>query len=199
MMRSSILGASTMLNVLIQHLPLQSLSWTKIWKAFRALDPSISSTFNVSDLARYCPLAEIVMPHTPPVLSSKVNERPLSAPPVLSPPRHEYVESVLSELINAAGDKVDRKFLVHWQGRPTSDDSWISEDTLRWLRPELIQLIEEVLHTNSTKPSSSHPGRMMGDHPDDPTLFLEDRISVRLQPRREARADTREPNFKYPA
>ena len=40
MMRSSILGASTMLNVLIQHLPLQSLSWTKIWKAFRASNPS---------------------------------------------------------------------------------------------------------------------------------------------------------------
>ena len=43
MMRSSILGASTMLNVLIQHLPLQSLFWTKIWRAFRASDPS---TFN---------------------------------------------------------------------------------------------------------------------------------------------------------
>ena len=40
MMRSSILGASTMLNVLIQHLPLQSLFWTKIWRAFRASDPS---------------------------------------------------------------------------------------------------------------------------------------------------------------
>ena len=37
MMRSSILGASTMLNVLIQHLPLQSLFWTKIWKAFSSL------------------------------------------------------------------------------------------------------------------------------------------------------------------
>ena len=40
MMRSSILGASTMLNVLIQHLPLQSLFWTKLWRAFRASDPS---------------------------------------------------------------------------------------------------------------------------------------------------------------
>ena len=40
MMISSILGASTMLNVLIQHLSLQSLSWTKIWRAFRASDPS---------------------------------------------------------------------------------------------------------------------------------------------------------------
>ena len=43
-------------------------------------DWGISSTFTVSDLARYCPLPEIVMPHTPPDLSSKVNERPLSPP-----------------------------------------------------------------------------------------------------------------------
>ena len=41
MMRSSILGASIMLNILIQHLPLQSLFWTKIWRAFRASDPSM--------------------------------------------------------------------------------------------------------------------------------------------------------------
>ena len=41
--------------------------------------------------------------------------------------------------------------------------------------------------------------RMMGDHPNDLASFPEDRISVRLQPRREARADTREPDFKYPA
>ena len=40
MMRSSILGASTLLNVLIQHLPLQSLFWSKTWRAFRASDPS---------------------------------------------------------------------------------------------------------------------------------------------------------------
>ena len=46
MMRSSILGTSTMLNVLIQHLPLQSLSWTKIWRAFQASDPSST---NLSD------------------------------------------------------------------------------------------------------------------------------------------------------
>ena len=40
MMRSSILGASAMLHVLIQHLPLQSLFWMKIWRAFRASDAS---------------------------------------------------------------------------------------------------------------------------------------------------------------
>ena len=46
MMRSSILGASTMLNVLIQHLPLQSLFWAKIWRAFRASDPSSGVIFS---------------------------------------------------------------------------------------------------------------------------------------------------------
>ena len=40
MVRSSILGASILLNVLIQHLPLQSLFWMKTWRAFRASDPS---------------------------------------------------------------------------------------------------------------------------------------------------------------
>ena len=40
MIRSFILGASTLLNVLIQHLPLQSLFWSKTWRACRASDPS---------------------------------------------------------------------------------------------------------------------------------------------------------------
>ena len=38
MMRSSIIGASTMFNVLIQHLPLQSLFWLKTWRAYRVTD-----------------------------------------------------------------------------------------------------------------------------------------------------------------
>ena len=40
MMRSSILGASALLNVLIQHLPLQSLFWSKTWRACQASYPS---------------------------------------------------------------------------------------------------------------------------------------------------------------
>ena len=43
MMRSSIIGASTLLNVLIQHLPLQSLFWSKIWRACRASDPNTTN------------------------------------------------------------------------------------------------------------------------------------------------------------
>ena len=40
MMRLSILGASTLLKVLIQHLLLQSLFWKKTWRVFRASDPT---------------------------------------------------------------------------------------------------------------------------------------------------------------
>ena len=48
MMRSSILGASTLLNVLIQHLLLQSLFWTKTWRAFRASNPRTVYIINLS-------------------------------------------------------------------------------------------------------------------------------------------------------
>ena len=154
------------------------------------------STFNVSDLA---PMPEIVMTHALPGLSSNVNKGLLPTPPVLSPLRHEYVELVLSKLINAARDKVDRRFLVHWQGQPSSNDTWISEDALRRLRPELIQPLDEIIHTHLMEPSSFHLERMMGDHPDNPTSFHEDRISVCVQPQREARTDMRDPNFKYSA
>ena len=40
MMRSSILDASMMLNILIQHLPLQSLSWTNFGKLFEPQIPA---------------------------------------------------------------------------------------------------------------------------------------------------------------
>ena len=40
MTRSYILGASTLLNVLIQHLPLQSFFWSTTKRACGALDPS---------------------------------------------------------------------------------------------------------------------------------------------------------------
>ena len=55
-MRLSILGASKMLNVLIQHLPLQSLFWTKLWRAFRASDPSSSDL--VKDIP---PISHVIM------------------------------------------------------------------------------------------------------------------------------------------
>ena len=59
MMRSSILGASTMLNVLIQHLPLQSLFWTKIWRAFRASDPSIEDNHKTNKILHFKSMVQL--------------------------------------------------------------------------------------------------------------------------------------------
>ena len=60
-------------------------------------DWGMSSTFNVSDLVRYRPMPESlsdVEPHTSTSPLSDVIEGSLQFPPVLSPPRHEHVESV---------------------------------------------------------------------------------------------------------
>ena len=130
-------------------------------------DWGMSSTFNVCDLVRYLPMSDPIRdlePHTLPGQMSDVIERPSPSPPVSSPPRHERVESVLREVIHAAEGRVGRKFLVRWQDRPATEDAWISEEDMRRLRPELIEPLDEILGSNSSESSSSHPGRMMEDH-----------------------------------
>ena len=97
-------------------------------------DWGMSSTFNVCDLVRYLPMSDPISdlePHTPSGQMSDVIERPSPSPPLSSPPRHERVESVLREVINAAEGRVGRKFLVRWQDRPATEDAWISEEDLQ--------------------------------------------------------------------
>ena len=57
-----------------------------------------------------------------------------------------------------------RRFLVRWQGRTAADDSWISEDELRRLQPDLMQQMEHE-DFNSPESSSSHPGRVDAGRP----------------------------------
>ena len=131
-------------------------------------DWGMSSTFNVSDLVWYRPMPKSlsdVEPHTSTGPLSDAIAGSLQSPPVLSPSRHEHVESVLQEVISAAGEKVDRQCLVHWQDRPSTEDTWVFEEDLRRLRPEVIQPLDDIIGPNSSEPSSSHPGRMMEDHP----------------------------------
>ena len=165
-------------------------------------DWGMSSTFNVCDLVRYLPMSDPIRdlePHTPSGQMSDVIERPLPSPPVSSPPRHERVESVLREVIHAAEGRVGRKFLVRWQDRPATEDAWISEEDLQRLRPELIEPLDEILGSNSSESSSSHPGRMMEDHAHDQATARAEPDGARVLPRRSTRADARDPGFKYTA
>ena len=165
-------------------------------------DWGMSSTFNVCDLVRYLPMSDPIRdlePHTLPGQMSDVIERPSPSPPVSSPPRHERVESVLREVIHAAEGRVGRKFLVRWQDRPATEDAWISEEDLQRLRPELIEPLDEILGSNSSESSSSHPGRMMEDHAHDQATARAEPDGARVLPRRSTRADARDPGFKYTA
>ena len=163
-------------------------------------DWGMSSTFNVCDLVRYLPVSDPIRdiePHTLPGPMSDVIERPSPSPPVSSPPRHERVESVLREVIHAAEGRVGRKFLVRWQDRPATEDAWISEEDLRRLRPDLIEPLDGILGTNSSEPSSSHPGRMMEDHARDQATARVEPDGARALPRRSTRADVQDPGFRY--
>ena len=62
-------------------------------------------------------------------------------------------------------------------------------------KDQIADVVRRIFYRYDVKKSEHF---MMGDDPDDPVMFPEDRIGVRMQPRREARADTREPDFKYP-
>ena len=118
----------------------------------------MSPTFSVNDLVWYQPTLENdsgLEPHILPGLSSVVIERSQPRPPpVLSSLRHEHVELVLGEIINAAEDRVDRMLLVRWQDRPTIEDKWVLAEDLRRLRPELIHRLDDNIGFNSSEPSS---------------------------------------------
>ena len=130
---------------------------------------------------------------------SDVIERSSPSPPVSSPLRHERVESVLREVIHAAEGRVDRKFLVRWQDQPATEDAWISEEDLRRLRQELIEPVDEIRGSNSSKSSSFHPGRMMEDQASDQAIARDEPDGVRALPRRSTRLDVQDPGFKYTA
>ena len=67
------------------------------------------------------------------------------SPQVCAPLRHESIESVLEEVTDTAGqDEAQRQFLVRWQGRLLTEDSWLSEDELRRFRAELLASREDA-------------------------------------------------------
>ena len=165
-------------------------------------DWGMSPTFSVNDLVWYHPTLENdsgLEPHILPGLSSAVIERSHPAPPVLSPLRHEHVELVLGEIINAAEDRVDRMLLVRWQDRPTIEDKWVLAEDLQRLRPELIHRLDDNIGFNSSEPSSPHLGRMMEDHLSDQATAGDGPDGARALPRRSARVDDQDPGFKYTA
>ena len=89
------------------------------------LDYGISSTFNITDLIEYKEPALIPSEPFGPNLSFKSEPEPECPPPILSE-RGVRIEHVLDDQAITTRGKGRQCFLVRWQGRPESDDSWIT-------------------------------------------------------------------------
>ena len=93
-------------------------------------DFGISSTFNISDLREYNELA--LIPSEPcepdPILESETSpECPLAIPPA----QIDRVERILDDQAIVTRNKGYQHYLVRWQGRLESEDSWITCEDLQ--------------------------------------------------------------------
>ena len=119
----------------------------------------ISSTFNISNQVEYREPA--VIPSEPfepdQILESEPDPE---CPPTNWPERGERIERILDNQTICTRNKGYQRYLVRWQGRPESEDSWISREDLQRIDPDLLEQHQADLY--STGSSSSHHGRIGG-------------------------------------
>ena len=125
-------------------------------------DLGISSTFNITDLVEYREPATIPSEAFGPIPSIESDPYP-ECPPINWPERGERIERILDDQAITTRGRGYQRFLVRWQGRPESDDSWISREDLQRLNPDLLERYVSQSDLHSTGSSSSHPGRIGGD------------------------------------
>ena len=122
-------------------------------------DFGISSTFNISDLREY---------NEPTLISSEpfepdpvIESEPLpECPPAIPPARRDRVERILDDQAIATRNKSYQRYLVRWQGRPDSEDSWITREDLQQIDPDILERYHSHDDPYSTGSSSSHSGRI---------------------------------------
>ena len=121
----------------------------------------ISSTFNISDLVEYKEPAMIPCePFEPdPILESEPNPE---CPPLNWPERSERIKRILNNQTISTRNKGYQRYLVRWQGRPESKDSWITREDLQRIDPDILEQYQAQADPYSTGSSSSHPERIGG-------------------------------------
>ncbi|KAI9199030.1 hypothetical protein LWI28_026257 [Acer negundo] len=121
-------------------------------------DLTISPVFNVLDLYPYRGTFE------PPVISSDVSAGPSSSPLPCIPPvaaNHvNQVEQILDDHLVTSIQSGCQQFLVHWHGRSSAEDTWISESEVCGLAPSLL---EDYLQHHSPESSSFQPRENDGE------------------------------------
>jgi len=125
-------------------------------------DFGISSTFNIEDLVAYHkPLSIPNDPFEIPRNSPFDDPIETSIPFTLTSAQKDNIDAILDVVFNRNGEV--QRFLVRWVGRPDSNYTWITRDTLQQLDPDLWEYYQSrpVLHLTGS--SFSNPGRVGGD------------------------------------
>ena len=101
------------------------------------LDLLINPTFNVLDLVKY--REPVLIPNEPfesnPIMSEPTHE----CPPTIFFEQREKVESILDDQTISTKKKGYRCYLVYWEGRPGSKNSWITQEDLHRISPNLLE------------------------------------------------------------
>ncbi|KAK8933568.1 hypothetical protein KSP39_PZI015465 [Platanthera zijinensis] len=96
-----------------------------------------------------------VPPAVPP--ESSLESEP---PPAVTATGLETIQGILAHDFMTAADRSTLRYLVHWEGRPSFDDTWISPDELERLAPELRREYDRL---HSSEMNASKPGGVDGD------------------------------------
>lgn len=125
-------------------------------------DFGISPTFNVSDIKEF--KEPVLIPSEPfepyPIFESETQNE---CPPATQPERRDRVERILDDQTITTRNKGYQRYLVRWQGRPESDDSWITHEDLQQINPDLLEKYHGQTSSYSTGSSSSSQGRIGAD------------------------------------
>ena len=93
-------------------------------------DLGISPTFNVSDLIEY--KGPKMIPSEPFGPDPIFEREPVpECPPTILPNKREKIEQILDDKIVTTRNKDYYRYLVRWQGRPESDNSWVTKEDLQ--------------------------------------------------------------------
>ena len=124
-------------------------------------DLGISSTFNVCDLTEYREPAAI--PSEAFGLDPLFEREPTLEYPQKWPERREKIERILDDQAVSTRQNSYQRYLVRWQGRPDSEDSWITREDLQRIDPDLLEKYQSQANPYSTGLSSSQSRRNGGD------------------------------------
>ena len=87
-----------------------------------------------------------------------------SLPPLsnLPPYAAEQIDKIIEDEIVSTSDGETRQYLVHWKGKPESDDTWLDREDMQRLNPDALEQYESSrdIHTRRGRVFSI-PGELM--------------------------------------